>query len=273
VSLSIIFAGTGSPRPSLERANSGQIVLAGDRPLLLDCGGGTTRRVLESGVDVTAIDLLFLTHLHSDHTLDYAEFILGSWAMGRSALRVFGPPGTRRLHELLLLEPYREDIDYRLSLGRSPAGILDIEITEFEKGLIFDEAGLQVRAVPVIHSTFTVALRFDYMGKTLVHSGDTCYTPNLVELARGADVLVHDCCMAPAAVFRNNPAWPNLYQHLRAHHATPEEAARTAREAGVRTLVLTHFLIGTEVEETLRRCRQEFDGEILIAEDLMRVDC
>jgi ribonuclease BN (tRNA processing enzyme) len=271
--IDVTFTGTGAPRPSLERANSGQVVRVGDQLFLLDCGGGTTRRILEAGIDATKIEHLFLTHLHSDHTLDYAEFMLGSWAMGRSAMRVFGPPGTARFHDLLLMQPYQSDIEYRMSLGRSPAGMMDIEINEFQPGLIFDEGGLTVRAVEVIHSTYTVAMRFDFEGESLVHSGDTCYCPELVELARGADLLIHDVCMAPAAVFRNNAAWPNLYDHLKEHHATPEEAGRTAREAGVRKLVLTHFLIGLDVDETLERCRSEFDGEIIIGEDLMTVDC
>ena len=270
---SITFLGTGSPRPSLERANSAQIVHAGEHTILLDCGGGTMRRLLDAGIDPTTIDLLVLTHRHSDHTLDYAEFLLGSWAMGRSSLRVLGPPGTRRLHELLLLEPYRDDIDYRLSLGRSPQGLLDIEIEEHEAGLLFSDGSLQIRSVPVIHSIYTVAVRFDYGGGSIVHSGDTCYCPELVDLAAGADILVHDCCMAPAAVFQNNPAWPNLYEHLKAHHATPEEAARTAREAGVNRLVLTHFLIGTDEAETLRRAREEFDGEIILGTDLLHLTC
>jgi ribonuclease BN (tRNA processing enzyme) len=269
----VTFTGTGSPRPSLHRANSGQVVTAGERRILLDCGGGTMRRILDAGIDARSIEHLFLTHLHSDHTLDYAEFILGSWAMGRSALKVIGPPGTKRFHELLLMEPYRSDIEYRLSLGRSPNGIMDVEVVEFEPGVIFDEGGLQVRAVPVIHSTYTVAMRFDYAGKSLVHSGDTCYCPELVELATGADVLIHDACMAPAEVFKNDTAWPHLFEHLKAHHATPEEAGRTAREAGVKKLVLTHFLIGTDLDETLRRCQTDFDGEIILAEDLMTVNC
>jgi ribonuclease BN (tRNA processing enzyme) len=269
----ITLTGTGSPRPALDRANSGQVLHLGDRLLLLDCGGGTTRRLLEAGIDATKVDTLLLTHLHSDHTLDYAEFILGSWAIGRSSLRIYGPRGTKRLHELLLLEPYQADIEYRLSLGRAPDGLLDIEVVEFESGVVLDADGLTVRAVPVIHSIYTVALRFDWNGQSIVHSGDTCYSPNLVELARGADILVHDACMSPAAVFQDNPAWPNLYEHLKAHHATPEEAARTAREAGVRKLVLTHFLIGTEIDEAIRRASTEFDGEILAGEDLIRVEC
>lgn len=271
--IEVTFTGTGSPRPSLERANSGQVIRIGDQLFLLDCGGGTTRRLLEAGIDATKIEHLFLTHLHSDHTLDYAEFMLGSWAMGRSAMRVYGPEGTARFHDLLLMQPYRSDIDYRISLGRSPSGMLDIEINEFEPGIIFEEGGLTVRAVEVIHSTYTVAMRFDFDGESLVHSGDTRYCRALVDLAHGADVLIHDVCMAPAAVFRNNAAWPNLYEHLKEHHATPEEAGRTAREAGVRKLVLTHFLLGLDVDETLERCRSEFDGEIIIGEDLMTVDC
>lgn len=271
--LSVTFTGTGSPRPTLDRANSGQVIFVDSRPILLDCGGGTMRRLLDAGVDVTAIDTMFLTHHHSDHTLDYAEFVLGSWALGRTALTVIGPEGTERLHNLLLMEPYREDIEYRLSLGRAPNGLMDIAIREFQSGPIYDEDGLTVRAIPVIHSTYTVAMRFDYDGKSLVHSGDTCYTPDLVELARGADVLIHDACMAPAAVFKADSAWPHLFEHLRHHHATPEDAGRTAREAGVRTLVLTHFLMGTDFEETLKRCRTEFDGEIIIGEDLLSVEC
>jgi ribonuclease BN (tRNA processing enzyme) len=271
--LSVTFTGSGSPRPSLDRANPGQILRFGDALALIDCGGGTTRRILETGNDITKIEHLFLTHLHSDHTLDYAEFMLGSWAVGRTRMRVFGPPGTARLHDLLLIQPYQADIEYRLSLGRSPSGLLDVEINESGPGVIYDEGGLTVRAVEVIHSAYTLALRFDYAGESIVHSGDTCYCDALVELAQDADVLIHDACMSPAAVFQNNSAWPNLYEHLKEHHATPEEAGKTAREAGVRKLVLTHFLIGTDTEETVKRCRSEFDGEVIIAEDLLTVDC
>jgi ribonuclease BN (tRNA processing enzyme) len=271
--IELMFTGTGSPRPALDRANSGQLLRIGDRQMLIDCGGGTTRRLLEAGVDLTSVDTIFLTHLHSDHTLDYAEFLLGSWSMGRSSMRVFGPTGTRRLHELLLLEPYREDIEYRLSLGRTPAGMLDIEIVEYEAGLVLDEPDLTVTAAEVIHSTLTYALRFESGGEVLVHSGDTRYCQALVDLAKGADVLVHDVCIAPSPAFENNPAFPNLYEHLKAHHADPAEAGRTAREAGVRRLVLTHFLLGARLEQSYDECRAEFDGEIIMAEDLLRISC
>lgn len=275
VSLRLLLLGTGSPRPTLERANTGQIVFAGERTILVDCGAGVMRRLLESGLDPTRITLLFLTHLHSDHTLDYAAFILGSWAMGRGELAVYGPPGTARLHRLLLLEPYADDIAYRASLGRSPAGVLDIEVKEcrLEPGVIYDDGGLRVRAVPVIHSAPTLALRFDYAGRSLVISGDTAYCPELVELARDAAVLVHDACLAPALALQPNPLWGNLAERLRHHHATPAEAARVAREAGVRTLVLTHFLRGLYEEQALEEARREFDGEIILGRDLMEIAC
>jgi ribonuclease BN (tRNA processing enzyme) len=271
--IEVLFTGTGSPRPSLERANSGQLLTIGGRTALIDCGGGTTRRLLEANVDLTTIDTLFLTHLHSDHTLDYAEFMLGSWAMGRSAMQVFGPAGTRRLHDLLLMQPYREDIEYRMSLGRSSAGMMDMEITEYGPGVVLDAPDLRVTAAEVIHSTLTYALRFESGGEVLVHSGDTCYCDALVDLAKGADVLIHDVCMAPSPAFENNRAFPDLYNHLKAHHATPAEAGRTAREAGVRKLVLTHFLLGARIEQSIEECRAEFDGEIIIGEDLLRIAC
>lgn len=231
------------------------------------------RRLLESGLDPARITLLFLTHLHSDHTLDYAEFVLGSWAMGRGELTVYGPPGTARLHRLLLLEPYADDIAYRVSLGRSPAGMLDIAVQEcpLEPGAIYDDGRLRVRAVPVIHSAPTLALRFDYTGRSLVISGDTAYCPALVELARGADVLVHDACLAPALEIQPNPLWGNLAGRLRHHHATPAEAARVAHEAGVRTLVLTHFLRGVYEEPALEEAQREFSGEIILGRDLLEI--
>jgi ribonuclease BN (tRNA processing enzyme) len=273
--LRVMVTGSGSPRPSLERANSGQVVFVGERPLLVDCGGGTTRRLVEAGLDGTAIDRLFFTHLHSDHTLDYAEFVLGTWAMGRASLALYGPPGTARLHQLLLLEPYREDIEYRLSLGRSPAGILDIAVHEIGPGVIYDDGELTVRALEVVHSTYTLALRFDHAGRSLVISGDTAYHPPLIDFARGADILIHDCCLAPARALdvTLNPAWANLADHLRAHHATPEEAGRIASAAGVRTLVLTHFLFGLYEDQTRDACAREFDGEMLIGHDGLTVAC
>ncbi len=271
--LEMLFTGTGSPRPTLERANSGQLLQIGDRTILLDCGGGTTRRLLEAGIDLTTIDTIILTHLHSDHTLDYAEFMLGSWAMGRSAMHVYGPAGTGPFHDLVLMQPYQADIEYRISLGRAPAGMTDIGITEYGPGVVLDEPDLRITAAEVVHSTLTYALRFEHAGEVLVHSGDTCYCDALVELARGADVLVHDVCMAPSPAFENNPAFPNLYEHLKEHHATPADAGRAAREAGVRKLVLTHFLLGARIEQTIEECRAEFDGEIIIGEDLLRVTC
>uniref|UniRef100_A0A831X1G0 MBL fold metallo-hydrolase n=1 Tax=Thermorudis peleae TaxID=1382356 RepID=A0A831X1G0_9BACT len=275
VSLRLLLLGTGSPRPTLERANTGQVVFAGERTILVDCGAGVMRRLLESGLDPARVTRLFLTHLHSDHTLDYAEFILGSWAMGREELAVYGPPGTARLHRLLLLEPYADDIAYRVSLGRSPAGVLDIAVHEcpLEPGVIYDDGGLRVSAVPVIHSAPTLALRFDYAGRSLVISGDTAYCPELVELARGAAVLVHDACLAPALALQPNPLWGNLAERLRHHHATPAEAARVAREAGVRTLVLTHFLRGVYEGPALEGARREFDGEVILGRDLMEIAC
>lgn len=275
MSLRLLLLGTGSPRPTLERANTGQIVFAGERPILVDCGAGVMRRLLESGLDPARITLLFLTHLHSDHTLDYAEFVLGSWAMGRGELAVYGPLGTERLHRLLLLEPYADDIAYRISLGRSPAGVLDVAVHEcpLEPGAIYDDGRLRVRAVPVIHSAPTLALRFDYAGRSLVISGDTTYCPALVELARGADVLVHDACLAPALALQPNPLWGDLAERLRHHHATPAEAARVAREAGVRTLVLTHLLRGVHEVPALEEARRGFDGEIILGRDLLEIAC
>ena len=275
VGLRLLLLGTGSPRPTLERANSGYLVIKGEQPILVDCGAGVMRRLLESGQDPARITLLFLTHLHSDHTLDYAEFVLGSWAMGRSELAVYGPPGTERFHQLLLLEPYADDIAYRVAIGRSPAGVLDVAVHEcpLAPGVVYDDGRLRVQATPVVHSAPTLALRFDSGGTSVVISGDTAYCPDLVKLARGADVLVHDACPAPALALQPNPVWGHLAERLRHHHATPAEAARVAREAGVRTLVLTHVLRGVDEDAALQEARREFGGTVILGRDLLEVAC
>jgi ribonuclease BN (tRNA processing enzyme) len=268
--LQVTLLGTGNPRPNPQRTGPSQVVRAGDARYLVDCGPNATLQLQRAGLDPAAVRRLLFTHLHTDHTLDYGQFVLGGWAIGRDALRVWGPPGTARLTRLLFEEVYAEDIAYRLSLGRPPAGLLGFPVAEVGEGVVLEEGELRVRAVRVEHAADTRAYRFEWRGQSLVISGDTTYCPALVELARGADLLVQDCQLASDRAYRD-PTSRRLWEHLRTQHATPEEAGRMAREAGVRTLVLSHLPPAVDVADVAARAAREFAGRVVVGEDLLTV--
>ncbi len=262
--------GTGCPRPSLYRSGPSQVVHVGDELFLVDCGDGTTSQLLRANIDPGSVKKLLFTHLHTDHTLGYGQFVLGGWNFGRRALSVWGPSGLARLNDALFTDLYKQDIEYRLSLGRPSSGLWDIKVTEIEPGSIVQADSYRITAAEVKHSIYTVAYRFDFGEHSLVISGDTAYCPELVALARGADVLIQDCSLASSDQYRSGEA-KTVWSSLREHHTSPRDAGRIAREAGVRKLVLTHFLPGVDTAAIARESAEEFAGEIIIGEDLMTV--
>lgn len=270
--LRALLLGTGSPRPSIQRASPSQVVRVGHEPILVDCGDGTLNQLLRAGIHLALIKRVLFTHLHSDHSLGYGAIVLGGWAAGRRSLVVWGPTGTRRFHEILFSELYAEDIAFRVSLGRSGAGLTDIAVHESTGGVIGVEDNLRVTAVTVRHVMPTLAYRFDTNSRSLVISGDTIYSPELVALARNADVLVADACYLPAAHAASEED-AKVLEGLRQHHASPADAGRMAQEAGVRRLVLTHLLPVADPDQIHSECRSTYDGEIIVGHDFMEVIC
>jgi ribonuclease BN (tRNA processing enzyme) len=245
-------------------------VVAGETAVLVDCGDGAIRQLLRAGFEPAEVTNVFFTHLHSDHTLGYGAFVLGGWPRGRPELRVWGPEGTGHFHRQLFGSIYAADIAYRLSLGQPGDGLTDTRLTEIGDGWRGEVGAVRVRAALGIHSFPNLAYRFEYGGRSVVISGDTVYTPNLVELARGADLLVQDATIAPSPLFTSERA-SRVFERAKAHHTSPEDAGRIAREAGVRTLVLSHLLPGVEPADLLARAHSEFDGRVIVGEDLMEV--
>ena len=268
--LRVVLLGTGSIFTSLERAGPAQLVLAGESSVLVDCGDGAYRQLLRSGREPAEVRSVLLTHLHSDHTLGYGAFVLGGWARGRGELQVWGPEGTGHFHRQLFGNVYAADIAYQLSLGMSGQGLTDTRLTEIGHGWRGEVGGLVVRVAEAAHAFPNLAYRFDHDGRSLVISGDTTYTPALVELARGADLLVQDCTIAPSPRLGGERG-EQLRRRLATYHSTPEQAGRTAREAGVRKLVLSHLLPDVDPADLVAGVRSEFDGEVVVGEDLLEV--
>lgn len=231
------------------------------------------RQLLRAGIPPQGINQVLFTHLHSDHTLDFGQFVLGGWILGRRHLQVFGPPGTEHMAEVLFGDLWKEDIEYRLSLGRSGSGMTDMEITETAPGVIYEDELCKVTTAEGFHSAYNLAHRFDCNGQTVVFSGDTTTVDAVTELAHGADILVYDAALVPSVrqYFVDQQKEPEIWESLQKHHPTPEQAGSVAAAAGAKKLVLVHLGPNTYAEEAMAEAQKNFSGEVLVSEDLMEV--
>ena len=252
--------GTGTPNPDPDRMGSGLAVIAGGRPYLVDCGTGVVRRAAaarKAGIEALAmpnLSRLFLTHLHSDHTLGCADLILTPWVLERDEpLQVFGPHGTRAMVDHLLAA-YAEDIEMRLhgSQPQNATGIR-VEVHEIEPGPVYQDENISVSAFAVNHGEWDEAygFRFEAPDRSIVVSGDSAPTEAVVE----------------AGWKRRSPDWQAYHA---ASHTSGVELGELAVRARPRLLVLYHQLLwmGATEEELLAEIRQGFDGEVASAKDL-----
>jgi len=271
----ITILGSGSPHPNPLRSAPAVLVEEAGGLYLFDCGEGATRQVQLAGSALPEVTTVFFTHLHADHALGYGALLIGGWVAGRRSLRVFGPPGLTRLHEAHVADLYRDDIRYRMDLGRPPAGIIDaVEVRELaQPGIVYQDDRVVVSWIPVPHSIAAVSYRIDARsGGSAVISGDTAYHEPLAAFARDAAVLVHDAVLSPNGTYREGfQAGDVSWGTLARYHTTAQEAARIAALAGARTLILTHFLPHTDTAAAIALCAPLYRGRVLAAEDLMVV--
>lgn len=264
--LKMVMLGTGSPRPNLSRSQPAQALMIGEETILIDCGEGTTAQLMKAGIAPESIKSLILTHLHSDHTLGYGQFLLGGWGQGRSELTIIGPKGTKAFHESIL-NMYSFDIDYRCSLGRSGAGILDVNIIEIsEPGVLKDNPlPYKITTARMVHNVPTYAFRFDIGEKAVVISSDTAPNEDIVLLAEGADLLIQNAGLTTG---RKSAALEKIWDNLQKEHCTPEQAGSIAERAKVKKVVLTHFLPEADGSVAFREASEAFSGEVIVPEDL-----
>ncbi len=272
--MKVIVLGSGSPLPDAMRAGPSTLIRTAAGDLLFDCGRGVLMRAAGAGSGATAFRALFLTHLHSDHITDLNDIFTMRWAMSftPNPLTVFGPGGTSRLlrDTEAMLEP---DIGYRLAhhgdLGWRPSAV----VTEVERGVIFEEAGVQVTAAPTQHAPVrpTVGFRVDEGDRSVVVAGDTVPCSGLDDLCRGADVLVHTVVRRDLIEQLGVPRLLDILDY----HSCIADVARTAARNGVATLVLTHLVPapapGTE-QQWIDQAAEHFDGEVILAADLTTVE-
>jgi ribonuclease Z len=271
--LAVILLGTGYPRPHPEHAGPSTAIVAGGRWFVVDAGRGATLRIAATDLDYAKLGAVFITHLHSDHTSGLPDLFTTSWQFGRKSapLQLYGPRGIGRLAHAMR-EFFAVDIHIRRDLvEKHPTAGATIKTHTVREGVVYDDGAVKVTAFEVDHRPVVPAFgyRFDCGGKTIVVSGDTRPTPNLIKFAKGADVLVLEAYLPEHFLKVDSP---EVARRLMSYHTSAEEAGMIARDAGVKTLVLTH-LIPAGAEETFReRAAKAFSGRIVVGRDLVRVE-
>jgi ribonuclease BN (tRNA processing enzyme) len=266
----VVLLGTGSPRPSLDRAQPAQLIEIGDQSFLIDCGEGVTTQLLRAGRKVTEVQKILLTHLHWDHVLGYAGLVWGGWSAGRPSLEVWGPPGTKRMHEILFGMLYKGDVDWSSEIGYAKSGIDSIRIHEIGEGLVYERDGVKITAAAVKHTVVTYAYRFEFADRRIVFSGDTAACDALVRCAHNADLLVQDTCAAPSGVYADDRS-RRIRELLIGFHASPAQGGQMAQSAGVKRLVCTHLLPGVDINQVRQEAASNFRGETIVGCDLMEL--
>lgn len=287
----VVFLGTGSPLPNADRCGAGQVVVAGDTHVLVDCGWGAARRLVPSGVRPPTIDIAIFTHMHSDHMTDVPDFLFQRWTGGATTpLQVYGPEGTQEMIDGFLMA-LRRDIGFRLAHHGDklhPDGI-KVNVTEVPVSAAPEEflsiGGLRFESFEVDH--FPVVPAFGYRARfddrSVVLSGDTSLCDSLVHASEAADMLVCDALNTELmgqliamlkAGGREREA--GLMSDVPSYHIDTLSIAKLAAQAGVGEIVLSHVIPPIpnqdEREAAFRAGMSEhYPGRIRVARDTQRI--
>jgi ribonuclease Z len=267
--IKVTLLGTGTPLPTMDRFSASILVQAGGKNLLFDAGRGCLLRLGQLKVENNMVDAVFFTHLHSDHIVGFPDFWLSGWLVShrKVPLKVFGPKGTRQMTDYLQ-KAYQYDIGIREEDDKaSPEGI-KLVTTDIEEGTVYEEDGVKVIAFLVDHYPIVPAFgyKIEFGGHSVVLSGDTRYSENLIKFAKGTDLLVHEVAIASDTLKKTDPRY-----NILAHHTTPEQAAKVFTAVKPKLAVYSHIvrLYAYPAEEILNRTKENYSGPVILGEDLM----
>ena len=278
----LVLLGTGGgPRVTAKgRAKPATLIVVNNMPCVIDCGDGVALQLVRAGIALDTLRHIFITHHHSDHNLDYGNLVYAGWVAGlRTNVDAWGPPPLKAITESYF-QMNRFDIETRIAdEGRVDLRKL-LTAHEFAKdGPVMRNEDVKVSAARVRHPPIeqAYAYRFDAADRSIVISGDTTYSPELIALAKGADVLVSEV-MHLGGLERLLAKIPNattLREHLLASHITTEDLGRLAAEAGVKTLVLSHLVPGDDPSITdamwTEGVRKHYSGTVVVGRDLLEI--
>ena len=276
----IAFLGTGTPVPNADRQGPSLAIVANGKAYLVDAGSGVVRQAnsaFQRGIPAlrpAELDIAFLTHLHSDHTLGLPDLIFTPWIQERvKPLRLYGPEGTKEM-AAHILEAFKEDIHVRTTgLESANTTGYKVDAHDVQPGNIYQDGNVSVKAFLVKHGSWKEALgyRFDAAGKSIVVSGDTSPAQSVVEACAGCDALI-DEVYSGRAQNPNKLSMPveQWMKYESEFHTSAPELGEIAAKAKPKILILTHWgLLGNAKEDDMvREIRQNYSGPIVIARDL-----
>ncbi len=275
----VTLLGTGSPPPSMRRFGPAVLVQAGGQNLLIDSGRGVTQRLFQVGLKLGAVDAVFITHLHSDHIVGIPDLWLTGWleaayAQRTGPFRIWGPAGTRSMMGHLE-KAYAWDINQRIADQGLKAENVAVQASEVsDAAVVYQSKGVKVTAIEVDHGDLlkpAFGYRIDYDGRSVVISGDTKRSDNLIRGAAGADLLIHQVAAVQPELLKDP-----VYQVILDHHTKPEEAGDVFTRVSPKLAVFYHFvLLGTakippvSEKDVFEMTRRTYAGPLVLGEDLM----
>jgi ribonuclease Z len=282
-SIKVTLLGTGAPVPSIERFGPSILVEAGGQKLLFDCGRGAAQRLWQLKIPLGQIDALFLTHLHSDHVVGIPDIWLTGWipaVYGRRAypFTVFGPRGTQYMMENLV-KAFSWDISTRSKeINKAESGVV-VNPTDIKEGFIWEKNGVKVTPFTVRHAEFidsALGYRIDYGGHSVILSGDTRYSENLIRYAKGADVVIHEVAASNEHSMQTSP----LINQILGFHSSPEDAGKVFEQIKPKLAVYSHIVLLTSdpsispptINDLTQRTQKFYKGAVQVGEDLLGIE-
>ena len=255
VELSVTILGSGTCVPSLKRSSCSILVKIRDKFLLFDSGAGTMRKLLENRVEIYDVSFIFYSHFHPDHTAELVPFLFANKY----------PDGSRRKIPLTFMagrgfakfyDNLKNVYGHWIELVPGLLNIVEFDNTGYD---IREFGDFKVESLPVEHNPESIAFRITSSGGTsMVYSGDTDFSENLVTLSKDADLLICESALPDELKVKG--------------HLTPSLAGEIADRANVRKLVLTHFYPECDQVDIEKQCRKTYSGPLLLAEDLMKIE-
>lgn len=264
----VVLLGTGTPNPDTARFGPAVAIVVNGEPYLVDAGAGVVRRAVAAGIPVTKLRRVFLTHLHSDHTIGMADLLLTPWVLeSPDPLEVYGPAGSDAMMSHLTMA-YDADIRNRIDglQPQNPTGWRSV-VHRVQAGVVYRDSLVTVTAIPVPHADWAEAwgYKFETADRTIVVSGDTRYSEALIAACNGCDVLVHEV-YADAGFARRPPEWQAYH---RVAHIGAADLGRLATLARPGMLLLYHQLHwGTPDDSLLAEVRATYSGRVVSGRDL-----
>lgn len=282
--LKVTLLGTGTPRPLIDRFGPSTLIQTDKETLLFDCGRGVAQRIWQLQIPLRQVSDLFLTHLHSDHLVGIPDFWLTGWLPtnygGRKTpLRVWGPVGTKEMMSSLE-KAFQPDYRIRIEDEKLPPEAFPVIAQDIKEGVVYEKNGIKITAFEADHFPGKdiepcFGYRIDYAGRSVVISGDTRFSENLLSFSKGADVLIYEVAAAKEELLKTSVATQRIIDH----HTSPEEAGKVFSRVKPKLAVYYHLVLVASntikpptVEDLITMTRKTYSGPLEVGEDLMVIE-